>query len=392
MLRCIIAIICGKDFWFAIRMQLLFTNNHFVDIRRILVKKKILFTIAHLEFSNGVCNSLVELCNSLNSEEYEITVMPLFRCDKHFAQKFCHHVRIKKAFGFYFRGFSQIIRRLPQKWLYNFFVKEKYDVEIAYQCFCSTSLLGASSNKNAKHIAWMHGYDEQDIKWHQQFDYIVACAKSTAEEYKKVFKYPERITYLYNLVNESVIQEKSKETINIKETEDFVFCSVGRLSPEKGYYRLLQCHKRLLDDGFKHKVWIVGDGPEREKLEAFIKQNNLEDSALLIGFDANPFKYVVKSDMFVCSSFNEGMSTVCVEALLLGKSVLSTEVNGAKELVCDNGCGIMVSNDDDALYDGMKYILTNKDQISRYEKRIAIIDNLRYEDRKRAMSSFFEKL
>lgn len=357
-----------------------------------MAKRKILFTINHLEFSNGVCNVLLELANALDKAGYDITVMPVFLCDDEFCKKFNDGVKIKICFGNYFRGMARLVRLLPQKALYKRFVKDEYDIEVAFQCDCSTSILAASTDHKAKHIAWMHGYDERDKKWHRAFDKIVACAKSTCEEYKRVFSQPEKVTYLYNLVDENRIIAVKDAPIDIKKKYDFTFCTVGRLSPEKGFMRLLQAHKKLIDDGLFHNLWIVGEGAEHEKLQKYIDDENLSDSIKLFGFDSNPYKYMYRSDMFVCSSFSEGMSTVCTEALLLGVPVISTRVNGADEIISDNKCGIVVDNNETALYEGMKNILTNRDCVSDFKENISRMNNLKYADRLSRVKEFFDKI
>ena len=156
--------------------------------------------------------------------------------------------------------------------------------------------------------------------------------------------------------------------------------------------RLLQAHKKLIDDGLFHNLWIVGEGAEHEKLQKYIDDENLSDSIKLFGFDSNPYKYMYRSDMFVCSSFSEGMSTVCTEALLLGVPVISTRVNGADEIISDNKCGIVVDNNETALYEGMKNILTNRDRISDYKENISRMDNLKYADRLSRVKEFFDKI
>ena len=353
------------------------------------MKKKILFMTNHIQYSDGVVKSLTELVNALDKDKYDITIMPVFRCDEDYLKNFDPAVRIKKMFGFYFRGFSKIVSLLPQKMLYKHFIKEQYDLEIAFQFGEPTKILANSTNKKAKHIAWIHGYGIGHLKDHESFDKIVCCSKSSVEKYKRVFKYPERIAYLYNLVNEETILKKATEEINVEKKYDFTFCTVGRLSPEKGFLRLLKCHKRLMDKGLKHNLWIVGGGAEYDTLDNYVTENSLGESVKLFGKDNNPYKYMSRCDAFVCSSYSEGFSTVCVEAAMLGKPVVTTEVGGAKEFVEENGIGIMTKNTDEALYLGMKEFLTCPDKLKEYSNNILNIVDLKYKDRKEAVEQLF---
>lgn len=356
------------------------------------MKKKILFMTNHIQYSDGVVKALTELVNALDKEKYDITIMPVFRCDEDYLKNIDPAVKIKKAFGFYFRGLSKIVGLLPQKLLYKRFIKDKYDLEVAFQFGEPTKILASSTNKKAKHIAWIHGYGEEHLKDHESFDKIVCCSKSSVEKYEKVFRYPDRITYLYNLVNEETILKKATEEINVEKKYDFTFCTVGRLSPEKGFLRLLKCHKRLMDEGLKHNLWIVGGGAEYDALNNYVTENSLGESVKLFGKDSNPYKYMSRCDAFVCSSYNEGFSTVCVEAAMLGKPIVTTEVGGAKEFVDENGIGIMTENSDDALYEGMKEFLSHPEKSEEYSKNISKISDLKYKDRKEAAESLFDSL
>ncbi len=353
--------------------------------------KKVLFTLNHIEPQNGVCSVLRSLSGALAKQGFDVTVMPLFRYDENYATTFDKRVKIQKCYGKYFRGLGKIVRILPQKAVYKKFVHENYDIEVAFQCGCPTSMLAASTNKTAKKIAWMHGYEEMDLKQHRAFDKIVACARSTAEKYKKVFSQPEKVTYLYNLVDENDIIVKSREQVSLTKKYPITLVSAGRLSFEKGYDRLISAHARLISEGLKHNLWIVGDGAERENLEKLIKEKGVEGSVTLTGFDANPYKYMARADAFVCSSRDEGMSTVCVEALLVGTPIITTLVNGAQEL-CETGAGILVENDENSLYEGMKDALTHPEKLAACRENIGKMTNLRYADRLKAAVDFFENV
>ena len=353
--------------------------------------KKILFTLNHVEPQNGVCSVVRLLSGALSEAGYNVTVMPLFRLDEKYAATFDRRVKVVKAYGKYFRGFGKLVRILPQKSVYKKFVKDDYDVEVAFQCGCSTSMIAASANKRAKKIAWMHGYTEMDKKYHRAFDKIVACAKSTAEKYKKAFSQPEKVTYLYNLVREDELLAKKDEPVSVCRKYPITLLSVGRLSYEKGYDRLISVHARLMREGLKHNLWIVGEGSERGNLEKTIRENGVEDSATLVGFDANPYKYMAKADAFVCSSRSEGMSTVCVEAMLVGTPIITTLVNGAEELT-SGGAGILTDNDEQALYEGMKDALTHPEKLAACRENIGKKTDLRYADRLKAVVDFFENV
>ena len=77
-----------------------------------------------------------------------------------------------------------------------------------------------------------------------------------------------------------------------------------------------------------------------------------------------------KADLLVCASFAEGYSTVCVEANMLGIPVLSTCVDGAKEIVDDAGAGMVVGMDDDSLCDGLRKVLREPELVAEWKKTV----------------------
>ena len=77
-----------------------------------------------------------------------------------------------------------------------------------------------------------------------------------------------------------------------------------------------------------------------------------------------------KADVLVCASFAEGYSTVCVEANMLGIPVLSTCVDGAKEIVDDAGAGMVVGMDDDSLCDGLRKVLREPELAAEWKKTV----------------------
>lgn len=62
-------------------------------------------------------------------------------------------------------------------------------------------------------------------------------------------------------------------------------------------------------------------------------ENNLTDTFTFLGYRDNPYKYVKKADLYVCSSRREGFSTAVTEALIVGTPVVSTNCSGAYELL-----------------------------------------------------------
>ena len=140
-----------------------------------------------------------------------------------------------------------------------------------------------------------------------------------------------------------------------------VIISVGRLMPVKDYITLLQAYKNL-NENINIKLMILGEGPERKRIENFIEKNKLSSSVKLKGFVTNPYKYIRHADLFALSSKSEGFGNVLVEALALGIPIVCTDCpTGPKDIIGNNKYGILVPvNSQDALSSAMKKILNKE--------------------------------
>lgn len=110
---------------------------------------------------------------------------------------------------------------------------------------------------------------------------------------------------------------------------------VGRLCEDKGQLLLVQAAKQLVAEGLKFKLVLVGDGPLRPALEAYIASAGLQDSVEITGWASSTEvrQQLLNSRAMVLPSFAEGLPVVIMEALALGRPVISTTIAGIPELV-----------------------------------------------------------
>jgi colanic acid/amylovoran biosynthesis glycosyltransferase len=117
---------------------------------------------------------------------------------------------------------------------------------------------------------------------------------------------------------------------------------VGRLSAEKGHVGLLEAFAKARR-GLRAELVLVGDGPERERIEQCIARLELGDSVRLVGRlpEAETLQAVAQSDLLVLASFMEGLPVVLMEAMALGLPVIAPRVAGVPELVQENQSGLL---------------------------------------------------
>lgn len=322
-------------------------------------RKKILFMINHLDIG-GVERAVVDIVNGLNKDKYEITLMPLFKYKPHMYE-IDHSVKVKKVFGVYFPGFTKILQRLPAKLLYKIFVKQCYDYEVAFQAGAPTYILSGSTNPYAVRYSWVHGLDMTNPKANDTYDKIVFCGEAVKTHYAHYFKNKDKLIVQYNPLQCKKIKQLAEEKISLDSDKNILaLCSVGRLSEEKGYLRLIETIKKLKTAGQDLRLWIVGDGHMKSVLAEAIHKNKLEKEVLLVGYQKNPYKYIKAADAYICSSFNEGFNISATEAMLLEKPILTTDVFGMSELIGGSDCGIITENSEEGLFNGIFQLLNDK--------------------------------
>ena len=119
---------------------------------------------------------------------------------------------------------------------------------------------------------------------------------------------------------------------------------VGRLSEEKGQLLLLQAIRVLAAEGVDVKIVLVGDGPLRAEIEELVARFELGRHVEMIGWATSDDvrQQILNSRVLVLPSFAEGLPVVIIEALALGRPVISTYVAGIPELVQPGVCGWLV--------------------------------------------------
>ena len=142
----------------------------------------------------------------------------------------------------------------------------------------------------------------------------------------------------------------------------------GRLEKEKGYDRLLEAIRDLVrDQQCELELWILGKGSERKELEKYIIDNKLETYVKVLGFQSNPYCFMKRADIFVCSSRAEGFSTVATEALILDTPVITTECAGMRDLFGESNCGMIVPNTKEGIRDALEAIIRKPELIQKYK-------------------------
>lgn len=340
----------------------------------------------------GAEKVLVTLLKHLDKTKFDITLCCVTRIGKYLddlpsSVRFLYLLPNPDSLSgislFLYKIKYHLIYKIPPKWAYRLFVPKGNDVEVAFLEGSATRILSGSTNSRARKLAWVHS-DMKSFHWtaslyrnkeeeeavYSAFDQIVTVSVSSRRVFQQELsgvRIPVRV--LYNPVDREEILRQAAVEADVPEKKDAAFriVSIGRLVPPKAFDRLLRIYRRLTGEGFRLELWILGDGPQRGMLQDDLVQNGLSDKVVLWGFQNNPYCFLAKCDLFVCSSLTEGFSTAATEAIILGIPIVTTACSGMDELL-SGGCGIITDNDEEALYLGVKRVLEDRALFFRMKK------------------------
>lgn len=348
--------------------------------------KKVLFLI-HDMGHGGAEKVLVNLANNLDPEKFEVTVIALFGggVNEQFLKE---HVRYRAVFARNIPGNSKWMKLMSPRQLHRLLIREIYDIEISYLEGPSARIISGCPNLHSKLVSWIHveqhtkaaaakafrSYQES-AECYSRFDQIVCVSESVKTDFRKLYPMLREPSVLYN-TNETdeILVRKDEPAEEIFQTDDaFRICGVGKIEPNKGFDKLARIHKRLLADGWKVHTYILGIGSEQEKIERYLKENQIESTFTFLGYQTNPYKYVARCDLFVCCSTAEGFSTAATEALIVGTPVVTTPVAGMEEMLGKNReYGVIAEATEDSLYEAVKEFIKDRQKLEYYKKQAKI--------------------
>jgi glycosyltransferase involved in cell wall biosynthesis len=167
--------------------------------------------------------------------------------------------------------------------------------------------------------------------------------------------------------------------------------SIGRLEPQKGVDVLI----RALADVDDATLLVVGDGSERERLEALARAVGVSERIEWKGWSDTPRNYLGALDVFVLPSRNEGFPLTALEALLAGTAVVASDVGSVAEAIRDGETGLLVPPEDHvALAEALRRLLADQTLGSRLGERgrQMVLDHFTADHMTKAFESLYDEL
>lgn len=276
-------------------------------------------------------------------------------------------------------------------------LKQRMKPVIAYSFGPSANMVNALSKTSLTRVfLGLRGYqdvaDDPKMKLYvRKADRIICCSKEIEAIVQEKYGYLQTAT-LYNPYDAEEITELSKEKVTDlpwkMEDEDRprILIGVGRDDPIKGFWHLIKAFYLVQKEIPQMRLIIMGDG-SFEQAKSLVSELQLEQKVYFPGVRKNPYKYLAASEMFLLSSYTEGFPNVLVEAMILGRPLISTDCRtGPAEILEHGKYGILVPDMGDTEdYSG--------DTISEKETYFAekIIEVLKDSERQKELSELERK-
>lgn len=368
------------------------------------MKKKILFVTKAL-WIGGIETALVNLLNYFDYESYDVTLLVLhaeldmlerihpkcrvliadrektYTFDTPYQYSRLHHLteetdnpsRLHRMMMWTVPILKWVENRLYIRYIRSLMNDEHFDTAIIYSdVVAETAIRAIDADRFLMfyhHGAMRHVYHDQIA--YKKCDKIIAVSENQASELKKFVPFAaNKIISIHNLTDVDGIRAKAAQpTAEAFDKTKFNIVSVGRVSHEKGMDIAVRACAKLVTDGFDNvRWWIVGGGPAMQEVLDTIAETHMENYVYTVGMQSNPYPYIRQADLYVQPSRFEGYPMTILEALVLGKPVVSTNNNGAKEILLEGVTGLLRPIDVNAIAEVIELFLQSTDlQLTLYK-------------------------
>lgn len=199
--------------------------------------------------------------------------------------------------------------------------------------------------RKAKHIFWVSQSSFEGYYFHKGLKY--------------------KSTVLYNVIEPTKLKEKARRS-ELKTKYDIVY--VGRLTYPKNPQRLVKVLEEIKNSKPDLRSAIIGTGELEDEVHKMVNEKNLGNNIELLGFQANPYGILQKAELMIMTSRWEGTPMCALEAMSLGVPIVSTPVDGLKDLVKDGETGFL-KDTNDSLKESCLEILNNNSLREKMSKK-----------------------
>lgn len=247
----------------------------------------------------------------------------------------------------------------------------QHDVVIDFDC-CHYAYL--KSVKTWK-VAWFHFSFKQLMEQNRRrtqrignhlryYDRIVTISQAMLDEGKELFPWLEgRWRLIYNAKDEQLLQQRASEPVDDPRINDNYILAIERLEEsQKDLSTLIRAYQ-LLRNEYHHeeKLYLLGKGRDEQLLRQLAERLGIADSVVFLGFSSNPYPWIAHAKAIAHSAKFEGLPTVMIESLIMGKLIVATDCpTGPREILDQGRAGLLTPVGDAAkLAESLHQVLTD---------------------------------
>jgi glycosyltransferase involved in cell wall biosynthesis len=247
----------------------------------------------------------------------------------------------------------------------------QHDVVIDFDC-CHYAYL--KSVKTWK-VAWFHFSFKQLMEQNRRrtqrignhlryYDRIVTISQAMLDEGKEIFPWLEgRWRLIYNAKDEQLLQQRASEPVDDPRINDNYILAIERLEEsQKDLSTLIRAYQ-LLRNEYHHeeKLYLLGKGRDEQLLRQLTERLSIADSVVFLGFSSNPYPWIAHAKAIAHSAKFEGLPTVMIESLIMGKLIVATDCpTGPREILDQGRAGLLTPVGDAAkLAESLHQVLTD---------------------------------
>ena len=228
---------------------------------------------------------------------------------------------------------------------------------------------------SSKNLVWIHSSIKNWKKKKSKIDRFVdriskyskiicICKEMKEDLIKLKSSLRNKVNFLYNPIDFDKIKKLSEEDFyeeDKKFLENKYLLSIARLDCiPKDFETLFKAYEIAKKDGYDGKLYIIGDGPDKDKVEKLKEANLYKEDILLLGRKENPYNWLKKADKLILSSRYEGFAIVLLEGLCLGKNVIASDCKTGPNEILANNRGLLFKVGDYSTL--AKYIISEKNK------------------------------
>ena len=258
--------------------------------------------------------------------------------------------KITKRLPFYIKLYDEALLSPIRRYITGRKLRQlaaQHDVVIDFDCCHYAYLKHVTTWK----VAWFHFSFKQLMEQNRRrtqrigkhlryYNRIVTISQAMLDEGKELFPWlDDRWRLIYNAKDEQLLRQRGSEPVDDPRINDSYILAIERLEEsQKDLSTLIRAYQ-LLRNEYHHeeKLYLLGKGRDEQLLRQLAESLGVADSVVFLGFSSNPYPWIARAKAIAHSAKFEGLPTVMIESLIMGKLIVATDCPTGPREILDQG-------------------------------------------------------